>query len=275
MHSTLRWIAAVSLLFLSLVSARAQTSNAELALGVAAYKNSRYEESIWHFQKAVDLDSGNMRARMYLATALVSQYIPGVDTPDNQLLAERAIDQYQHVLDSDVEREQKVNSAKGIAYLLLNMKKFGDSKKYYQMASDLDPQDPEPFYSMGVIDWTACYQPRMEARARLGMRPEEHLNPQIPEQKKACCELAARNGPSIEEGIASLNKAIQLRPDYDDAMAYMNLMYREKADLECDDPAARAEDLKIADEWVDKTIATKKAKAQRFDAQKPQPADQQ
>jgi hypothetical protein len=29
-------------------------------------------------------------------------------------------------------------------------------------------------------------------------------------------------------------KAINLRPDYDDAMAYRNLMYREKADVECD-----------------------------------------
>jgi hypothetical protein len=41
----------------------------------------------------------------------------------------------------------------------------------------------------------------------------------------------------------------------------MNLMYREKADLECDDPAARAADLKTADQWVDKTLEVKKAKA--------------
>ncbi len=54
---------------------------------------------------------------------------------------------------------------------------------------------------------------------------------------------------------------MQLRADYDDAMAYMNLLYREKADLECDDPAARADDLKAADHWVDETMATKKAKA--------------
>ena len=33
-----------------------------------------------------------------------------------------------------------------------------------------------------------------------------------------------------------LEKALELRPDYDDAMAYMNLMYRERADLQCDDP---------------------------------------
>ena len=62
----------------------------------------------------------------------------------------------------------------------------------------------------------------------------------------------------MEEGIADLPKAIKLRPDFGDAMAYLNLMYRERADYLCDDAAARAADLKNADEWVDKTMATRK-----------------
>ena len=160
-------------------------------------------------------------------------------------------------------RDQKVNSAKGIAYLYLNMKKFDDAKKYYRMAGDMDPNDPEPYYSVGVIDWTACYQPRMEERAKLGLKPEENLNPKNKDQKKVCDELKVKNGPSIQEGIESLNKAIQLRPDYDDAMAYLNLMYREKADVECDDLSQRQEDLKTADHWVDQTLLTKKAKAEK------------
>ena len=67
--------------------------------------------------------------------------------------------------------------------------------------------------------------------------------------------------------MTSLDKAIQLRPGYDDAMAYMNLMYRERADLECDDLASRAQDLKTADEWVDKTLAAKKVKAEKSNGQ--------
>jgi tetratricopeptide (TPR) repeat protein len=160
-------------------------------------------------------------------------------------------------------RDQKVNSAKGIAYLYLNMKKFDDAKKYYRMAADIDPNDPEPYYSVGVIDWTACYQPRMEERAKLGMKPDENLSAKNKDQKKVCSELKEKNGPLIAEGIESLNKAIQLRADYDDAMAYLNLMYREKADVECDDLAARQEDLKTADHWVDQTLLTKKAKAEK------------
>jgi hypothetical protein len=126
-----------------------------------------------------------------------------------------------------------------------------------------DPNDPETYYSIGVIDWTEAYQPRMEERAKLGLKPDEPLNVKDKDQKKVCAELKSKSWSTIQDGVDNLNKALQLRPDYDDAMAYMNLMYREKADVECDDPSARAADLKEADNWVDKTMATKKAKAEK------------
>ena len=256
-------LAAAALALLSSVGCNKLRARDQLNKGVESYKNNHYEQAIDHFQQAVRLDPSLINARMYLATAYVSQYIPGVDSPDNLRTADEAIKEYQTVIDANPARDQKVNAAKGIAYLYLNEKKWDDAKKYYRMASDLDPNDPEPYYSVGVIDWTACYQPRMEARATLGMKPEENLNPKNKEQKKVCDELKVKNAPAIQEGIDTLNKAIQIRPDYDDAMAYLNLMYREKGDVECDDLAARAEDLKTADHWVDETLRVKKAKAEK------------
>jgi tetratricopeptide (TPR) repeat protein len=266
-HVRLLTLAAIMLALFSTIGCSKLRARDQLNKGVTAYKNAKYEEAIDHFQQAVALDPTLINAKMYLATAFAQQYIPGADTPENNKMAEQAIEQYQHVLDMNPARDQKVNSAKGIAYLYLNMKKFDDAKKFYRMAGDVDPNDPEPYYSVGVIDWTACYQPRMEERAKLGMKPEDNLSAKNKEQKKACAELKAKNMPSIQEGIESLNKAIQLRPDYDDAMAYLNLMYREKADVECDDPAARQEDLKTADHWVDQTLSTKKAKAEKTPGQ--------
>jgi len=256
-------LAAVALALVCSVGCDKLRARDQLNKGVESYKNSHFEQAIDHFQQAVQLDPSLTNARMYLATAYVSLYIPGVDSPDNLRNAQQAIDQYQKVLDDKPSREQKVNSAKGIAYLYLNMKKFDDAKKYYRLASDVDPNDAEPYYSVGVIDWTASYQPRMEERAKLGLKPEQNLNPKNKDEKKVCDELKAKNMGVIQEGIDSLNKALQLRADYDDAMAYLNLMYREKADVECDDLSARAEDLKTADHWVDETLRVKKEKADR------------
>jgi len=256
-------LAAVALALFSSVGCDKLKARDQLNKGVKAYKDNHYEQAITHFQNAVNLDPALINARMYLATAYVSQFIPGIDSPENLRTAQQAIEEYQKVIDANPSRDQKVNSAKGIAYLYLNEKKWDDAKKYYRMASDLDPNDAEPYYSVGVIDWSACYQPRMEERAKLGMKPDEHLSSKNKDQKKLCEELKVKNGPAIQEGIDSLDKAIKLREDYDDAMAYMNLMYRERADVECDDMAARQEDLKTADHWVDQTLITKKAKAEK------------
>jgi tetratricopeptide (TPR) repeat protein len=248
-------LAAVALAIFSAAGCNKLKARDQLNKGVQSYKNAKYEEAIDHFQNAVALDPTLINARLYLATAFAQQYIPGADSPDNNKNAEQAIEQYKEVLKRD---PKNVNSVKGIAYLYLQMKRFEDAKQYYRKATELDPNDPEPYYSVAVIDWTQSYQPRMEERAKLGLKPEEPLK-----DKKVCASLHEKNSPYIQDGIDELNKALQLRPDYDDAMAYMNLLYREKGDLECDDPGARAADMKTADEWVDKTMATKKAKAEK------------
>jgi tetratricopeptide (TPR) repeat protein len=248
-------LAAAALVLLSTVGCAKLRARDQLNKGVLAYKNAKYEEAINHFQQAVQLDPTLLNARLYLATAFAQQYIPGADAPDNNKMAEQAIDEYKAVLERD---PKNVNSVKGIAYLFLQMKKFNDAKDYYRKATELDPNDPEPYYSVGVIDWTQTYQPRMEERAKLGLKPEEPMK-----DKKVCAALKEKNSANIEEGIQNLKKALEKRQDYDDAMAYMNLMYRERADVQCDDPAARAADLKEADEWVDRTLAVKKAKAEK------------
>lgn len=228
----------------------------QLNKGVQAYKNAKYEEAIDHFQSAVSMDPGLLNARLYLATAYAQQYIPGADTPDNNRMAEQAIAEFKKVLDDHPNKDQKVTSLKGIASLYFNMKKMNEAKEYHRKVAELDPNDPETYYSIGVIDWTQSYQPRMEERAKLGLKAEEPLK-----DKKVCAKIKEMNEDKVQDGIANLDKALKLRPDYDDAMAYMNLMYREKAAIDCDDPETRVADTKTADEWVQKTMDTKKAKA--------------
>jgi len=259
MKTTQRFLVvfATVLVILSSTGCNKLKARDHLNKGVQAFKNSKFEQAIDHFQQAVALDPTLVNARLYLATAYTQQYIPGIDTPDNNRYGEQAIDTYKQVLQAD---PKNINSIKGIAYLEWQMKKFDLAKEYDKKASQVDPNDPEPYYSVAVIDWTQTYVPRQEARNKLGLKPDDSLPAK---DKKICAEMKEKNTADVQEGIDNLNKAIQLRPDYDDAMAYMNLMFRERADIQCDDPAARAADLKTADEWVDKTMATKKEKAEK------------
>jgi len=62
--------------------------------------------------------------------------------------------------------------------------------------------------------------------------------------------------------LQALDKALQIDPDYDDAMAYENLLIRERADL-MDNKEEYEKQIKIAEDWVQKTLATKKIKAEK------------
>ena len=146
--------------------------------GVQSYKNSRYEEAIEHFKNAVSLDPSLLNARLYLATAYAQQYIPGAETEENKRMASSAIEEYKQVLARD---PKNINAAKGIAYLYLQLKDFDQAKQYYQKASAVDPNDPENYYSIAVIDWTEAYKLRQEQRIKLGMKPTDQLK-----DKKVC-----------------------------------------------------------------------------------------
>jgi hypothetical protein len=75
-------------------------------------------------------------------------------------------------------------------------------------------------------------------------------------------DYADKYGSIVDEGITDLQKAISLRPDYDDAMAYLNLLYRRKADM-VESPDERASLLKQADDLVDKVKEIKQRRAEQ------------
>jgi tetratricopeptide (TPR) repeat protein len=230
----------------------------QLNKGVAAYKNAKYEEAINHFQNAVNLDPSLPMARLYLATAYAQQVVPDLTTPDNLKNANLAIQGFQAVLDKD---PKDISSLKGIAGLYFQIDKFDEAKQWQQKVLAVDPQDAEAAYTIGVIDWGVAHKNAVQALASVGMQDDGNGNAKMP--KKTCQALVEQNTPLVNEGLQYLQKALEIRPNYDDAMAYMNLMYRRKADLECGNDSARKEDLDQAGQWRDKAMGTRKANEEK------------
>jgi hypothetical protein len=81
--------------------------------------------------------------------------------------------------------------------------------------------------------------------------------------KSECWTLRDESEEHIKEGIEMLAKAIDLRPAYDDAMAYLNLLYRERAAIQCGNKPAYNADIVTADKWVDMAMAIRKARAEK------------
>jgi tetratricopeptide (TPR) repeat protein len=235
--------------------------------GVAAYKNAQYDAAIEDFKQAKDLDPGLMNARLYLATAYASQYIPGAPSEQNVRLGTQAVNEFKEVLQLD---PNNLSAIDGIGSILFQMagtpydpKKFEESKSYHQKHIELKPNDPEPYYWIGVIDWTLAFRGNGELRAAYN---REHVNKQVrdddPLPPAVRAEYVSKYGALVDEGIAYLQKSIQLRPDYDDAMAYLNLLYRRKADM-VESADERANLKKQADELIDKVKEIKQKRAEQ------------
>jgi tetratricopeptide (TPR) repeat protein len=210
--------------------------------GVQSFKNGQYDVAIDDFQKAKDLDPTLMNARLYLATAYATQYIPGAPSQENMNFGNQAIKVFKEVLESD---PNNLSAIDGIGSILFQMAgtpfdpaKFDESKTYHQKHIALQPNDPEPYYWIGVIDWTLAFRANAVARADYN---KDHINKQVKE-------------------------AIELRPDYDDAMAYLNLLYRRKADT-VESADERASLIKQADALIDQVKEIKQKRADQ-----PQPA---
>lgn len=234
----------------------------QLNKGVQAYKSGKYEEAITHFQQAVQLDPSLPMTRLYLATAYAQQVVPNITTPDNMKNAELAIDQYTDVL---TKNPNDLTSMKGIAQIYFNIGQFDQARDYQKKVIAVDPKDPEAYYTVGVIDWTLAYRNAITLRRSLNQQD----NGDAIKDKKSCSTLQDENGALVQEGLNYLMQSVQLRPSYDDAMAYINLMYRRKAELECGDDAARLADTAEANQWAQKSMGTRKANEAKKNAQTP------
>ena len=255
-------IAAALLMLLSALGCGKLRARDQLNKGVQAFKNARWEQATEHFKNAVALDPSLLTARLYLGTAYMQMYIPGAETPENNRNAQQAIDEFKKVLDSNPSVAQKLHAIKSIASLYYNMKDFPKAKDFYKQAIATDPKDPETFYMLGVINWADTYKTAAEVKSKIGLKVDDAFGKGKNDQK-ACQDLRASQLDKVTEGIKALDSALNVRPEYEDAMAYMNLLYRRKADLECGNPAARTADIAAADKWVAKTMATRQAKSEK------------
>ena len=256
MKRNLAALAAVAVLAFATTGCEKLKARDNLNRGVQAYKSAQYTQAVEMFEKAVQLDPNFPTARLYLAMAYYMQYIPGAESPENQQMADHALEQFQKVLAQEPKNDVATQS---IASIYFNEKKWDDAEQWYRKATELNPKNKEGFYTLGVIAWTRWYRPWAEARAKLGMKPED---PGPIKDKKVREELKAQYLPVITAGLDNLQKALEIDKEYDDAMAYVNLLIRERADLDAT-PDEYKKDVETADNWVQKAMQTKKIKAER------------
>jgi len=240
-------------------------SRDDLNKGVGAFKNAKYGDAVNFFQDAISLDPDNPNARNYLATAYMMQWIPGADSPENKQFAEKAKEEFGKVLEKNPNDTVALASLASLSYFEAQslppdqkMAKLDEAAKWNRQLVSADPKNRDAYYSLGVIDQNKFYPALMNARLNANMKAEE---PGPLKDKKAKEALKTQYLPVIDDGLQNLQKSLDVDKENDDAMAYMNLLIREKADL-ADNSDEYKKQIEVADSWLQKALDTKKIKTE-------------
>ena len=224
----------LALLALAVSSCAKLQARDNLNKGVQAFKDTHYEKSVDYFKKAIELDPDLTSAELYLGTAYSQQFVPGGRGEDNDKNAKLAIQTFEDVLKHD---SSNVNAVAGLAGIYQNTNDFKKAHEYYLKYAQLDPNNKVPYYSIGSLDWWIVF--------------DKNNTDSKEDQLKM-----------IDEGLGNLDKALSLDPDYEDAMTFKNLLYRQKADRS-DSEDDKKKLTSMADEWFNKALDTRKKNAEK------------
>ena len=263
MSRRLSFALSITLLALGTTGCNKLKARDSLNKGVTAYKNGQFDRSIEFFKQAKELDPTLLNARLYLATSYASQYIPAAPSEENVRKGQQAVAEFQEVLQIDANNLSAIDGIGSILYSMggvpFDPKKFEESKTYHLKHIQLKPEDPEPHYWIGLIDWTLSYRANNEMRRKYNETARKQVKEIEPLPPNPRTQFAEQYAAVVEDGIKHLKEAIRLRPDYDDAMAYLNLLYRQKAD-QVESSAEREKLLSDADALVDRVKEIKQKK---------------
>jgi tetratricopeptide (TPR) repeat protein len=158
-------------------------SRDQMNQGVQAYKNNKYADAVKHFKQAVQLDPTNRNAQLYLAMSYFIQWVPGVESPDNQKMYTAAKQEFNNVLQEDPKDSLALASMAALAFnsaqgagtnMDQKMAFLQDAARWNEKRIEVDPKDAEPYYYLGVIAWTKAFAPIQTERVN------EHLTPDNP-----------------------------------------------------------------------------------------------
>ncbi len=227
----------------------------QLNKGVNAFRNANYPQAIERFKRAIQLDPDLINARLYLASAYMSQFVPGAESEENKRNATAAENGFQDALQRDPNNQMAIQS---LGFLAYSQKNFDEAKKWYTKLIQLNPRNREAYYTIGVMNYWTAFQSDAEARAKTYMRPDD---PGPIKDKKVREQLKEKNEALIKEGLDLLQKALQIDQNYEDAMAYVSLLYRQQADIvDSTEESKRLESQ--ANDLMQKTLELKKKKTE-------------
>jgi tetratricopeptide (TPR) repeat protein len=232
--------------------------------GTAAYKRGDFAAAVARFHEAAAFVPRMPLLWLNLGYACRELIIPGGPPEQNRVPAQCALEAFKNLRElapadprgdrlyvqtlfdageyRTIERTfslrhekdpQDLDVVLALQQVYVKMGRWREALVFYRKAAALRPQDPEAAYAVGTFIWQTlvahgggpqadAYDPRPRPDGVPATLPPR---PPIAPGDVVGAERVALS----EEGIHELERAVELRPHYPDALTYIGLLYRQQS----------------------------------------------
>jgi tetratricopeptide (TPR) repeat protein len=252
----------MALLLLPAVGCGKVQARADLKKGNSYYQQEQYSKALEAYQKGLELDPDATFAWRSLGLSALALYRPGDESPRNLEYATTAIDAFEKYL-ADYPNDDKIPEYLMSTYV--NAKKYDDAIAFIDRRIKEKPDQEAKLQRTKVTILTQAGrldqafalvnqlqgEERAQALYSIGVSAWDKVF-----HDPGTLDYESRS-QLVDMGMNAIKQALDIKPDYFEAMVYYGLLYRQKAALETD-PAKRLEDEQIASDWQQKAIALRK-----------------
>jgi hypothetical protein len=207
---------------------RVRAKNA-LNEGARAYKDGRFPDAEARFREAYELDPTQKNAPIFIARAVQQQYKPGVQTPENLALGEKAVSAYQDILKVNPGNE---DAYKAIVFLYGQMKRDEKVNELLMQRASGGPTPTAKAEALTILaskQWQCSYDiTEQKENKSTENRPDKIL---IHYKKPANQADFDKAQQCTTEGLKLAEQATSLDADNPNAWSYKANLLREKSKL--------------------------------------------
>jgi tetratricopeptide (TPR) repeat protein len=261
-HTVAGLLVAVAMLAPGCNKLKART---EIKKGNEFFKAGQYQPALAAYQDALKLDPNEPKLHKNIGLAYMGMYQPGSKHPKDLEYAAKAIEHLKTYTET-VPTDRKAREF--LVSMYLATERYDDAIAFYQGMVKENPSDVKAMQSLAqmyfkkgdvdhALEWLRkrlAAETSPEAKAEvyyfIGVQAwdRSYNFPDIPLDER---------GRIVDEGIDALNKALQIRPEYFEALSYLNLLYREKAKID-PDPAKKQEFTDTANRYLAQALELRK-----------------
>jgi tetratricopeptide (TPR) repeat protein len=247
-------------------------SKQEIKKGNEFLKAAQYQSALAAYEEALRLDPDETKLHKHIGISYMGMYQPGSKHPKDLEFAQKAIDNLKQYIAA------YPNDTKSLEYLIsmyLNTERYDDAIAFYQNeVLKRNPRDGKAMQSLARLyfkkgdfdNGVAWLKKQLEVE---GNNPEVYylIGVQAWDRSYNFPDLdPTLRAKAVEDGLQALNKAVELKPNYFEAVSYINLLYREKAKMETD-PAKKQEYTDTANKYLQDALAMRKAAQEKAKAE--------